>query len=49
MVTQSYPQAPKTPERLFVLCIDIRMDRRIVLLVGERPTKKRKENEVRFL
>ena len=26
MVTQSYPQAPKTPERLFVLCMDTRMD-----------------------
>jgi hypothetical protein len=34
MVTQSYPQAPKTPERLLVLCIDIRMDESIVLLVG---------------
>jgi hypothetical protein len=31
---RSYPQGSPTPERLFVLCIDIRMDESIVLLVG---------------
>jgi len=44
MVTQSYPQAPKTPERLLVLCIDIRMDESIVLLVGgTAPTEKERK------
>jgi NDP-sugar pyrophosphorylase family protein len=31
---RSYPQGSPTPERLFVLCIDIRMDESIVVLVG---------------
>lgn len=47
-MTQSYPQAPKTLKRLFVLCIDICMDKSIVLLVGGSAPKE-KESKMKLV